>query len=88
MNLKFDFNAIDQLFEASGLDLLEMTSRGFNPTPPEIRALFWAGRLHEKPELTQDEAREQMKILKYGAIIKAVSAAIAAAFKVEDDNEE
>jgi hypothetical protein len=53
-NLKFDFNAICELEDALGKPVTQLKEEnvGFR----ELRAMLWAGLLHESPDLTVEEA--------------------------------
>jgi hypothetical protein len=51
--LKYTFNALCELEDALGRPLLEIRN---NFRVKDLRALVWAGLLHENPDLTLEEA--------------------------------
>jgi len=77
--LKFTFNAFCELEEALGRPLSELQEKGFKMK--DLRALVWAGLLHESPDLTIeevgnliDEAESLEEVT--NAVVKAVEAAL------------
>lgn len=74
--LRFDFNAIAALEEATGKTISEI---GDNPGAREIRAMLWAGLLHELPKLTINQAGDMIDFEKIGYIGEKIQEAFALA---------
>lgn len=56
-NLKFNFNAICNFEEATGKSIASLgETKEFKMS--DLRALLWAGLVHEDPDLTIEEAGE------------------------------
>lgn len=76
--LKYTFNAFCELEEALGRPLASFQSNEFKMK--DLRALVWAGLLHETPELTLEEAGDLIdQAESIEEVANAVSAAIEAA---------
>lgn len=76
LTILFDFNAFAALEEATGKnieDLLEEFSGGSFRT---LRLFFWAGLLHERPDLTILEAGKMIDLAKFQEIVIAVGKAL------------
>lgn len=74
--LRFDFDAVIRL-EEKGIKLMD---GGLTPEsvrkPQTFISLYWAGRLHEQPELTEDQAKAQLKGVPVRHVVNALTAAI------------
>jgi hypothetical protein len=74
--LKYDYNALALTEKETGKNLLTDLSSLKALRITDLRALFWAGALHEDPELTLEAAGGLLKPSNTGAVLKAVVAGL------------
>lgn len=73
-NLRFDFNALCELEEH--VNLTELGGKNFRMK--DLRAILWAGLLHESPELTIEDAGE---LIDYAESLEGIATVVGEAFK-------
>lgn len=80
-NLKFDINAFVLVEQVTGLSISQLIEDEKNMSRiSTLRALFWAARIHETPELSLAEAgKEMQEALQNGQGIIELSEAISKA---------
>lgn len=81
LGLKFDFNAITELEEKFGLNILDKaTMDKMDLTPVRLRQLVWAGLLHKSPDLTLVDAGKKFGLVDLPQVTQEVQDAIVEAF--------
>lgn len=83
--LRFDANALVALEEVLGRTIQEIIPTEADRAAREVgfremRALLWAGLLHDDPQITLTEAGKLLDLDRMGDIMGKVNEAIAAAF--------
>ena len=76
--LKYNMNALAELEDVLGKPMTQFSAE--NVGIKELRALVWAGLLHESPDLTLREAGDLIDLDHLEEIVKKVSEALALAF--------
>lgn len=87
--LRYDLNALAELEEATGTSLAELQSKTVGLR--FLRALVWAGLLHQEPDLTQREVGawidgENLQEVQ-DAAVKALTAAFSQASEGDQGND-
>jgi len=84
-NLRLHNRAVRRLKEAHGIDLysnglaaVDLQAEGLAP----FVKIYWAGRLHESPDLTLEAAQDESDEFTAGELMTAVTAAVRNAFGV------
>jgi hypothetical protein len=84
--LRYTNGAMKRLHKDHGIDLMSgqsfaasLNGAGFAPWIQ----VYWAGRLHETPDLTFDQAEAETDELEPGEIMEGVNEAIRRAFRLE-----
>ena len=83
-NLRLHNRAVRRLQEAHGIDLYSNGLAKLNTETglaPFVK-IYWAGRLHESPEITLEQAQEEVDELTAGELMAAVTGAVRSAFGV------
>jgi len=75
--LKYTFNALCELEEVMGRSLTTLQNGEFKMK--DLRALVWAGLLHESPELTLEEAGD---LIDRAESIEEIATAVSQAMEV------
>ena len=83
--LRYDFNAICEYEGATGRSIANLTDGAFGAR--DIRALLWAGLLHEHPRMTLQKAGALMPIDELEELTRACVTAIRQAFGKPEDTE-
>lgn len=76
--LKYDLNALAELEDALGYPVTQLRDDRIGVR--ELRALVWAGLLHEEPKLTLKAAGSMIELDRIEEITKAVTEALERAF--------
>jgi hypothetical protein len=76
--LRFDTNALAELEDAMGKPITQLTDA--NVGIKALRAMLWAGLLHESPDLTIKEAGQLMDYADMKEVAEKVTEAISLAF--------
>ncbi|SFS75858.1 hypothetical protein [Marininema halotolerans] len=76
--LKFNMNALTELEDALGMPITGLSSQKVGMK--ELRAMLWAGLLHEDADLTLKEAGDLMEMEKLHEISEKVTEAMTIAF--------
>lgn len=82
--LRYDFNAIASLEEAIDRPV---SALGDNVGVRELRAMLWAGLIHELPKLTIIQAGDMISFEKMGYITEKIQEAFALAMGQNGDSE-
>ena len=81
-NLLYGFNALVELVETLGVDIMNIQSALNRPGMLKaIRGLLWAGLIHEDKALTIEAAGDLIEFGKIDELTKAVLEALDVAFK-------
>lgn len=80
-NLKFDINAFVLVEQITGMSIPQLISDESNMERlTVIRALYWAGRIHENSKISLTEAgREMQELVSGGTDMMAISEALSKA---------
>ncbi|MBD1372497.1 hypothetical protein IC620_09020 [Hazenella sp. IB182357] len=78
--LKFTMNALSELEDVMGKPVTELGNVGMK----ELRALLWAGLIHQNPDLTLQEAGDLMDLENIEYIGEKVAEAMNLAFPKEE----
>lgn len=82
LGLVFDFNAITELEDKHGINLLEKAVLDkMALTPSVVRKFVWAGLLHKQPELTLEQAGKKLELTKLSEVIAELQEALVKAFQ-------
>lgn len=86
--LKYDLNAFALLKEKHGYNLLATTSEEMND-PVAVRAVLWAGLLHEDPAVTIEQVGSWVDVGNLGDVTQTVAEALLLAKRqdVTEDEE-
>lgn len=76
--LKFNMNALTELEDVLGIPITGLSSQKVGMK--ELRAMLWAGLLHEEPELTLREAGDLMEVENLNEISTKITEAMTLAF--------
>lgn len=76
--IKFDMNALAEMEDALGRPVSQMTE--MNVGMREMRAMVWAGLLHENPKLTLADAGKLIELDRLEEITQQITAAFTNAF--------
>lgn len=76
--LKFDLNALSELEDALGKPVTQLNDGTVGMR--ELRAMVWAGLLHEDPDLTLRDTGELIDLERIEEITEKVTEALTAAF--------
>jgi hypothetical protein len=74
--LKYDYNSLALAEKETGKNLLTDIASLKSLRVTDLRAMLWAGALHEDPELTVEAAGRLLKPSNTGAVVKAVAAGL------------
>lgn len=80
-HLRLDFNALIAAEEATGKTFMEMQE---NVGIRDLRAILWAGFLHEDPDLTEEQVGAMVHVGNLSRIFEVVQEAIASSFPEGD----
>jgi hypothetical protein len=84
-NLLFNFNALAELTDKLGVDIIDLRSALTGPGALKgIRGILWAGLIHEDKALTLDAVGEMIELSKLNEITEAAVKAISLAFGEPD----
>lgn len=73
-NLKYDLNAYVVLQERHGINMFEPTERAESPVM--VRAILWAGLVHEDPTLTLERVGEWVDLGNYAEVSRCLAEAM------------
>jgi hypothetical protein len=82
----YDFGAIVALDE-EGLNLFELDEKDYQK-PSNLVKLAWAGSLRDNPEITLEQAKEQIGRLGVVEAIKLITGAVTEAMPADDETSE
>jgi hypothetical protein len=90
MALRLTNRALRRLEEAHGIDLynggladVDLKAEGLAP----FVKIYWAGRLHEQPNLTMEQAQADADDMTPGELMNACNEAVKAAFGITGEAE-
>jgi hypothetical protein len=85
-NLLYKFNALVELVETLGVDIMNIQSAISGPGMLKaIRGILWAGLIHEDKVLTIEEAGDLIEFSQIDELTKAILEALDVAFKSDGD---
>lgn len=84
-NLRYDLNALIELEETTGLDVLNDDAMA-DLSLKMMRALLWAGFLHEAPDLTEREVGSWITLQNMDTLTDALTRSYSAALPEADKN--
>lgn len=85
-SLLYNFNALVELVETLGVDIMNIQSALNGPGMLKaIRGILWAGLVHEDKTLTLEAAGDLIEFGKIDELTKAVLEALDVAFKSDGD---
>ena len=85
-NLLYKFNALVELVETLGFDIMNIQSAISGPGMLKaIRGILWAGLIHEDKALTIEEAGDLIEFSQIDELTKAMLEALDVAFKSDGD---